>query len=165
MTARAAAARSGIALARMRWWHIEALAPIEVDLFGAERWSAAMFWNELANHHHYLVALDGDRAVAGYAGLAVDTPDEAWVNTIGVRRDAQRHGVGTALLTALLAEAARRGAWRTLLEVAVDNAAAQRLYARHGFEAVAVRRGYYQPSNTDALVMLREGTMSQEEPE
>ena len=144
-------------LSRLRWWHIQELLPIEADLFGLERWSAAMFWNELANGHHYLVAHDDSGAVAGYAGIAVSAPDEAWVQNLAVRRDLQRHGIGRALLEALLAEADRRGARRTLLEVAVDNAAAQKLYARYGFEPVGVRRGYYQPSNTDALVMLREG--------
>jgi ribosomal-protein-alanine N-acetyltransferase len=44
---------------------------------------------------------------------------------------------------------------QTLLEVAVDNAPAQRLYAAYDFEPVGIRRGYYQPSNTDALVMMR----------
>jgi ribosomal-protein-alanine N-acetyltransferase len=44
-----------------------------------------------------------------------------------------------------------------LLEVAVDNGPAQRLYAEYGFETVGVRRGYYQPTNTDALVMRRDG--------
>lgn len=139
---------------RFRWWHIEEILPIEADLFGAERWTAGMFWNELANGHYYLVARD-DENLLGYAGLAVN-PTEAWVQNIAVRRDAQRHGLGRALLEALLAEAARRGRHRVLLEVAVDNAAAQRLYAGYGFEGVGVRRGYYQLSNTDALVMLRE---------
>jgi ribosomal-protein-alanine N-acetyltransferase len=143
-----------VTIERMRWWHIDLLLPIEADLFGAERWSAAMFWNELAAGHHYRVVLDGDEIV-GYGGLAVDT-GEAWVQNLAVRRDAQRRGVGRALLTDLLAEAARRGARRTLLEVAVDNAPAQKLYAQFGFEPVGVRRGYYQPSNTDALVMLRD---------
>jgi ribosomal-protein-alanine N-acetyltransferase len=69
----------------------------------------------------------------------------------------QRHGLGRTLLHTLLAEAARQRIRKVLLEVAVDNAAAQKLYAREGFEPVAVRRGYYQPSNTDALVMTREG--------
>jgi ribosomal-protein-alanine N-acetyltransferase len=143
---------------RMRWWHIDELLPIEADLFGVERWSAAMFWNELANGHYYLVALDDDTGdVVGYAGLSVTPPDESWVQNLGVRRDAQRRGVGRALLEALLAEAFRQGVRRTLLEVAVDNAPAQKLYARYGFEIVGVRRGYYQPSNTDALVMVREG--------
>jgi ribosomal-protein-alanine N-acetyltransferase len=143
-------------LQRFRWWHIAPVLAIEEDLFGAEKWSPAMFWNELANRHHYLVATDGggDR-VDGYAGLAVTAPDESWVQNIAVRRDAQRGGIGRALLEALLAEAARRGVPKVLLEVAVDNAPAQRLYATYDFEPVGIRRGYYQPSNTDALVMMR----------
>jgi ribosomal-protein-alanine N-acetyltransferase len=143
-----------IILEPMRWWHIEALLPIEADLFGAEQWSAAMFWNELANGNYYLVALDGDDVV-GYAGLSV-AGREAWVQNIAVRRDRQRHGVGRRLLEALLAEARGRGAGSVLLEVAVDNGPAQRLYETYGFEQVGIRRGYYQPSNTDALVMRRD---------
>ena len=140
---------------RLRWWHIEEVLPIEADLFGAEQWSAGMFWNELANGHHYVVATEDDRVV-GYAGLSFTPPHEAWVQNIAVRRDRQRHGIGRALLEALLAEASRLGTRVTLLEVAVDNAPAQKLYDRYGFEPVGVRRGYYQPSNTDALVMRRE---------
>ena len=138
-------------LTRFRWWHVEPVLEIEADLFGPEQWSAGMFWNELANGHHYLVAVDGG-AVLGYAGLAFTSPGEAWVQNIAVRRDAQRRGVGRTLLEALLD---RAGRVTVLLEVAVDNAPAQHLYARHDFEAVGVRRGYYQPSNTDALVMMR----------
>ena len=144
-----------VELAELRWFHIEAVLPIEDELFGEERWSAAMLWNELANGHHYLVALEGER-VLGYAGLAVAPPDEAWIQNLGVRKDAQRRGLGRLLLEALLAEAQRRGVRQILLEVAVDNGPAQKLYAGYGFEVVGVRRGYYQPSNTDALVMMRE---------
>ncbi|NYH43393.1 ribosomal-protein-alanine N-acetyltransferase [Micromonospora jinlongensis] len=147
---------TAVRLVPFRWWHIDDVLPIEADLFGAEQWSPGMFWSELANGHHYRVAVDGDGAVLGYAGLAGAPPDEVWVQNIAVRRDAQRRGVGRVLLEELLAEAARRDARSTLLEVAVDNAAAQRLYATYGFEPIGVRRGYYQPSNTDALVMRRD---------
>ena len=146
---------SPVRLSRFRWWHIDQVLPIEADLFGAEQWSPAMFWNELANGHHYVVATDDSGDVLGYAGLALAPPDEAWVQNIAVRRDAQRRGIGRVLLEALLAEAARRGARSTLLEVAADNAPAQKLYATYGFEPIGIRRGYYQPSNTDALVMQR----------
>ncbi len=142
-------------LARFRWWHIDEVLPIEADLFGAEQWSAAMFWNELSHGHFYRVVTDDDGTVLGYAGLAVAPPDEAWVQNVAVRRDVQRRGVGRLLLEALLAEAARLGVRAVLLEVAADNAPAQRLYAMYGFEPIGVRRGYYQPSNTDALVMQR----------
>jgi len=144
-----------VSLERLRWWHIDELLPIESDLFGAERWSAGMFWNELANGHHYLVAV-ADGELLGYGGLAVYPPDEAWVQNIAVRRAAQRRGVGRAILEALLAEARRQRIGTTMLEVAVDNAPAQKLYDRYGFVAVGIRRGYYQPSNTDALVMRRD---------
>ncbi len=192
---------------RFRWWHIDEVLPIEEDLFGPEKWSPAMFWNELATGQFYLVALGGKSAsgtgvggtgvggagaagaagagvggagvggagaggtgaggndvggtgaggrVFGYAGLSVVDEHESWVQNIAVRRDAQRLGLGRRLLEALLAEAARRGSRKTLLEVAVDNAPAQKLYAMYGFEPVGIRRGYYQPSNTDALVMMRD---------
>ena len=139
---------------RFRWWHITDVLPIEEELFGAEQWSATMFWNELAQRHWYRVALDGD-TVLGYAGLAIVDSQESWVQNIAVRKEAQQRGVGRALLEDLLARAAAEQVEKTLLEVAVDNVPAQRLYATYDFEPVGVRRGYYQPSNTDALVMMR----------
>jgi [ribosomal protein S18]-alanine N-acetyltransferase len=142
----------GVAVGRLRWWHIEQVLPIEADLFGAEQWSAAMFWNELATGHQYLAATGPGDELLGYAGLAV-AGDEAWVQNIAVRRDRQGRGLGRVLLAALLRLA---GDQPVLLEVAVDNAAAQHLYASFGFEVIGLRKGYYQPSNTDALVMRRE---------
>ena len=138
-------------ITRFRWWHIAEVLPIEEDLFGAEKWSAAMFWNELAQRHFYLVAEENEK-VAGYAGLSIVDHEESWVQNIAVDRRAQRGGIGRQLLEALLAEAGKR---KVLLEVAVNNAPAQRLYAGYDFEPVGIRRGYYQPSNTDALVMMR----------
>lgn len=139
-------------LSRLTWWQIDDLLPIEKDLFGAEAWTAPMFWNELAGGNYYLVATNGEGDVQGYAGLAVHVGD-AWINNIAVRRDLQRRGIGRSLLEALLDEAHRQEARQVLLEVAAENVAAQRLYGGYGFEVIGVRRGYYQPSNTDALVM------------
>ncbi|UQU64108.1 ribosomal protein S18-alanine N-acetyltransferase [Couchioplanes caeruleus] len=139
-------------IVRFRWWHIAEVLPVEDDLFGAEKWSAAMFWNELAQRHFYVVA-EEDGEVLGYAGLSVTDDTESWVQNIAVRRDAQKRGIGRRLLETLLERAAGR---KVLLEVAVDNAPAQHLYATYDFEPVGIRRGYYQPSNTDALVMMRD---------
>ena len=146
---------SGLVLAPMRWWHIEDLLDIDRVLFGAEMWSDRMLWNELAQHEsrHYLVAMDGTEPV-GYAGLA-SYDGESCVQTIGVRPDHQGRGIGTALLRALLDEAERRGSAAVLLEVRADNVDAQRFYERHGFRPIGIRRGYYQPSSTDAVVMRR----------
>lgn len=142
-------------LRRMRWWDIEPAHRIEVDLF-PDPWSVETFWSELAlgpESRHYVVATVAD-TVVGYAGLAV-SGYQADVQTLAVDRDRQGAGLGAALLDALLAEARQRRAGEVLLEVRAENAAAQTLYARAGFERIAVRRGYYRPGNTDALVLRK----------
>jgi len=146
----------------MRWWDVEVLLPLERELFGLTAWSAETFWSELAQSQTrcYLVAVEvhdqgeGEGALLGYAGLMVSGP-EADVQTLAVASPAQGRGVGGLLLRALVDEAVRRGAEALLLEVRADNAAAIGLYRRNGFEQLAVRRGYYQPGNVDALVMRR----------
>ena len=142
-------------LTRMRWWHIDDVLPLEEELFVDDRWTARTYWSELAqlDTRHYLVAVDGDEVV-GYAGLC-DYPDEAFVQTIAVAKPAQGSGLGAQLLQALLDEAARRGQQRVLLEVRADNHRAIALYERFGFRRTGLRRGYYQPSGSDALVMTR----------
>jgi ribosomal-protein-alanine N-acetyltransferase len=102
---------------------------------------------------YYLVADDGGR-VAGYAGL-LGAGWQGDVLTLAVAADRWGHGIGSALLDALLAEAARRGCIEVFLEVRADNARAQRLYRRHQFTEIGIRRGYYQPSGVDAVVMKR----------
>lgn len=143
-------------LERMRWWHLDKVVRIELELFGADRWSAEMFWSELAEYptRHYIVAADAAGDVVGYAGLCV-YGHEGYIQTMAVHPDRQGSGIGGVLLQALLGEADRRGAPSVGLEVRADNAGAQRLYAAYGFEAVGRRRHYYQPSGTDAVVMLR----------
>jgi [ribosomal protein S18]-alanine N-acetyltransferase len=151
------AAQAALTIAPMRWWRLPEIMAAEEELFGAEAWSEATYWSELAqpDSRYYVVAL-ADGAFAGYAGLAV-IEDEAHVLTFGVVTGFQRRGVGAALLRDLLDTAARRGAGTVLLDVRADNPVAQRLYERHGFVRAGIRRRYYQPSNTDAVVMIRHG--------
>ena len=63
-------------------------------------------------------------------------------------------GVGALLLEELLQEADRRRQRVVSLEVRADNGVAQRLYARHGFARVGVRRGYYR-GGVDAWTLTR----------
>jgi ribosomal-protein-alanine N-acetyltransferase len=143
------------ALERMRWWHIDELLPIERRVFGEEPWTARTFWSELGqlDTRYYLVAVN-DGVVVGYGGLCA-YPDEAFVQTLAVAPEQQGEGLGAVLLQALLDEAARRRKTTVSLEVRADNAPAQRLYERFGFRQAGVRRGYYQPSGTDALILVR----------
>jgi ribosomal-protein-alanine N-acetyltransferase len=135
---------------------IDAVLGLEHEVFGEEAWSRQMLEGELAQQpdsRHYLVA-DQDGSIVGYAGL-LTAGNQADVVTIAVALDRWGQGTGSALLEALLAEAARRGCSEVFLEVRTDNTRAQELYRRHGFTKIGIRRGYYQPSGADALVMRR----------
>ena len=154
MNARRRPAQSSVSLEPMRWWDVDGVMDLERDLFGDECWTVAMFWSELAetDSRYYLVAVDDD-TVIGYAGLCAYA-DESFVQTIAVARDRQGNGIGAMLLTQLLDEARRRDEPMVGLEVRADNLGAQRMYERFGFEHIGVRKGYYQPSNTDAALMV-----------
>ena len=145
-----------VQLVAMRWWHIPAVGRLEDELFFDEAWTPELFWSELASAAaYYLVALPaGDRSAdpLGYAGLSTNGAD-SYIQTIGVTASAQGAGIGRRLMLALLAEAKRRGANTCWLEVRTDHVTAQNLYRSLGFTDRGVRRGYYQPSGADALMM------------
>ncbi|GAA1426776.1 ribosomal protein S18-alanine N-acetyltransferase [Streptomyces thermospinosisporus] len=146
-----------VVLREMRWWDIEPVLELERELFPEDAWSRGMFWSELAHSRgpgatrRYVVAQEGDRIV-GYAGLAA-SGGQGDIQTIAVTRDHWGTGLGSRLLTELLRAATAFECSEVMLECRIDNVRAQKLYERFGFEVIAVRRGYYQPGNVDALVM------------
>lgn len=90
-------------------------------------------------------------APAGFV-LGRASAGEAEVLTIAVGPAARRGGLGRALMRALMAEAARRGAVDLFLEVSETNAPARALYAGLGAAEAGRRRRYY-PDGSDALVL------------
>lgn len=145
---------AAVTLRAMTQADLGAVLGLEAELFGDEAWSRSMLEGELDQQpasRHYLVAQE-DGIVVGYAGLLA-AGGAADVVTIAVTGARQGRGTGSALLAALLAEARRRDCTEVFLEVRVDNLRAQQLYRARGFEQIGIRRGYYQPSGTDALVM------------
>ena len=151
---------------------LPAVMVLEEELFAPDTWTEAMYRDELsrADTRYYVVAEfhlegedddepeGGEPFLVGYGGL-IAYDHEAHVATLGVAQALQGEGVGSLLLDDLLAEADRRSPV-VLLEVRADNEAAQHLYRRRGFEEIGRRRGYYQPSGDDAVVMKRKRVRS-----
>ena len=152
---------------------------LEHELFPEDPWSPEMFADEVRqppDTRLYLIAeadagdggvADSDivsgrgaasgTAMAGYAGMMfIPGGTQADVLTIAVREAYWGKGIGSALLEALLTAARERGCAEVFLEVRADNPRAHGLYLRRGFEELGVRRGYYQPSGTDAIVMRKD---------
>jgi len=139
---------------------LPAIMDIEREVFPDDAWAEATMRAELGGADGcYLVAeaAGGAGPIVGYAGLRAPRGfEQADIQTIAVSPVARRHGLGRALMGALLREARDRGAREVLLEVRADNPAARSLYGGLGFEQIAVRPRYYQPAGVDALVMRLE---------
>ena len=135
---------------------LDGVVGLEIALFGDEAWSRQMLVGELGQQpasRYYLVAEEAG-TIVGYAGLLA-AGGQADVLTIAVSAARWGQGIGSQLLADLLTEAVRRGCTEMFLEVRADNTRAQRLYRWWGFDDIGIRRGYYQPSGTDAIVMRR----------
>jgi [ribosomal protein S18]-alanine N-acetyltransferase len=149
---------SAVRLREMNRADMAAIIALEQELFPEDAWSPEMFAAEFAQppaRRLYLVAEEGN-ALIGYAGMMFTGGSQADVVTLAVAPARWGEGTGTALLTALVDEAEKRGYREVLLEVREDNPRARGLYLRHGFAEIGIRRGYYQPSGVDAVVMRKE---------
>jgi len=158
---------SGIRLRRMVPADLAGVLALEHDLFPDDPWTARMFAEEVGQppqNRLYLIAeaagsppAAGGRVMAGYAGLMfVPGGTQADVLTIAVAQEYWGRGIGSALLGALIDAAFERGCAEVFLEVREDNPRARGLYLRRGFEEIGVRRGYYQPSGVNAIVMRKD---------
>jgi ribosomal-protein-alanine N-acetyltransferase len=100
-----------------------------------------------------LVADNGGK-VAGFAVASwLRQEPAAEVEGLFVELNCRRHGVGSALIDACMAWAAKAGASAVRLEVRASNTAAHALYRRYGFSTAGVRRAYYSAPVEDALVL------------
>ncbi len=117
-----------------------------------------MFWNEnvlkteLENPAStYIVALDENNDVVGYAGIWQPI-DEAHITNIVTRKDKRQQKVGTLMLEKLIKIAKQRNLESITLEVNVNNIPAINLYKKYKFKEVGIRKKYYY--NTDDAIIM-----------
>ena len=135
--------------------HLDEVAELERICFSTP-WSRNMLAEELDNYlSAFLVALDDNDKVAGYAGLQA-VLDEGYITNVAVRPDCRKQGVAGKLLQVFLDFAqANRLAFLTL-EVRASNYPAIALYGSRGFRGVGRRKNYYEHPREDAIIMTRE---------
>jgi [ribosomal protein S18]-alanine N-acetyltransferase len=156
---RAASDAVGITITRMSEHDLLEIVEIE-EKSGLSRWGWAAYYAELqsANRDLMLIArlthasIIDSGPIAGYI-VARETAGELHINNVAVREEFRRRGIGAALLQRVLQEARGRKANAVFLEVRSGNRAAQALYVKNGFRAIATRRDYYSEPREDAVVM------------
>jgi len=139
---------------------IEPLAPADLDAVVAIEatiyefpWTFGNFRDSLAAGYSCWGCRSAD-GLAGYAVMMLGA-NEAHLLNLSIAAPVQRRGYGGKLLEHLLDVARGYRAHVIFLEVRPSNPAARRLYLRHGFEEVGVRRGYYpaRHGREDALLL------------
>ena len=144
--------------------HLDEVAELERICF-PDPWSRNMLKEELENDlAAFLVALDGQGAVAGYAGLQV-VLDEGYILNVAVRPDCRRRGVAGQLLEVFLNFARGNRLAFLTLEVRASNYGAIALYGSRGFRSVGRRKNYYEHPKEDAIIMTKEFTDGTEDPD
>ncbi|MFH1602766.1 MAG: ribosomal protein S18-alanine N-acetyltransferase [Pseudomonadota bacterium] len=95
-----------------------------------------------------------DGALIGYAVVMLAL-DQAHLLNLSIAASHQGQGFGSLLLQRLCELVRAQGARLMVLEVRPSNAAALRLYERHAFQHVGLRRDYYpaKDGREDALVL------------
>jgi ribosomal protein S18 acetylase RimI-like enzyme len=126
---------------------VERIARLEGACFGAtdgafsRRQLRALLANPLA---FWLLAEDG-HAMACWLKAGNGRAHWARLYSLAVHPDLRGLGVGARLLAEGEAWMRSEGLDTCRAEVKLDNQAARRLYARHGFQETAVLRDYYAP--------------------
>jgi ribosomal-protein-alanine N-acetyltransferase len=130
-----------------------ALAALEGACF-PDAWDAPAFAAALARPHVRAYGIrDGDN-LAAY-GVFHFLGDEFEVINIAVDPARRGQRLGSRLFGHVLQQADKAGMLQGHLEVRAGNEPAKRLYLRHGFAVVGVRKRYYPDTGEDALVMRR----------
>ena len=147
-------------------WAIEPVTSVEQidDVMSIEHESFTNPWTRemhLAEREHRgiafcYVARDAAGDAVGFCSFW-RVADELHINNLAVRQAMRRRGIASALLRHVLAEGAKLGATRAMLEVRRSNEAARILYERFGFTVASVRQSYYTNPVEDALVLWRQG--------
>ena len=135
--------------------HLDEVAELERVCFTTP-WSRNMLAEELDNYlSAFLVALDDNDKVAGYAGLQA-VLDEGYITNVAVRPDCRRQGIAGKLLQVFLdfAKGNHLAFWS--LEVRASNYDAIALYGSRGFRSVGRRKNYYEHPREDAIIMTKE---------
>jgi [ribosomal protein S18]-alanine N-acetyltransferase len=128
---------------------LPAMMAIEQRAPTAAHWTAEQYKRLLENGFGWVAENEGQ--IGGFVCAKVVAAE--WeIENIVMAPEFQRRGLADRLMAALIGEAQKQAGTRILLEVRESNLPARRLYEKHGFAQVALRRGYYQYPAEDAVL-------------
>ena len=129
---------------------------LDKELFPYSPWSASQYKEEFSSPtRHFVVALDEQQSIIGYAGIFAPGEAEADILTVGVVPSHRGKGIAKALMDLITDWANAQGSTAMILEVKTDNSDAIGLYESLGYSKLNVRKDYFG-AGLDAQVMRLE---------
>ena len=129
---------------------------LDKDLFPYSPWSASQYKEEFSSPtRHFVVALNEQQSIIGYAGVFAPGQAEADILTVGVVPEYRGKGIAKAIMALLTDWANAQGSTAMMLEVKTDNHEAIALYESLGYLKLNVRKDYFG-AGLDAQVMRLE---------
>lgn len=119
-------------------------------------WSIESIKSELYNPlAKYIVAKDEDlNLIVGFIGVWI-VVGEGNITNIAVNSKYRGKGIGSKLLSSLVNLCNDLNCNLINLEVRASNYIAQNLYKKHGFVIDGLRKGYYEDTKEDAILMSK----------
>ena len=118
-------------------------------------WTREQFELCLKHKAYHAFGFKEGASLLGYVSF-YRVEDEMEILNIAVRPESRRQGLASRMLASVLQIGAGLGTRQVFLEVRRSNAAARRLYEKHGFAPSGVRPGYYRDTGEDAILMRAE---------
>jgi len=126
---------------------------LDKELFPYSPWSASQYKEEFSSPtRHFVVAIDAEQNIIGYAGVFAPGGAEADVLTVGVIPAQRGKGIARQLMAMITDWATVQGSIAMMLEVKVDNFQAIGLYESLGYSKLNIRKDYFG-AGLDAVVM------------
>ena len=129
---------------------------LDKELFPYSPWSASQYKEEFSSPtRHFVVAVDEQQSIIGYAGVFAPGAVEADILTVGVVPEHRGKGVAKELMALITDWAKDQGSTAMMLEVKTDNREAIGLYESLGYSTLNIRKDYFG-AGLDAQVMRLE---------
>ena len=129
---------------------------LDKELFPYSPWSASQYKEEFSSPtRHFVVAVDADKNIIGYAGVFAPGATEADILTVGVVPEQRGKGIAKALMALITNWAIEQGTTAMMLEVKTDSLQAIGLYESLGYFTLNIRKDYFG-AGLDAQVMRLE---------
>lgn len=133
--------------------HVTGVAEIERECFSAP-WSEDGIRSEIDNPNARFFVAMKDGIAMGYAGMHI-VCGECYITNVAVLPAYRQMGVASELLKALEETAKEENGEFITLEVRKSNEKAIKLYSKHGYKQVGIRKNFYSKPTEDAILMTK----------